>query len=133
MVRQGGKQMHYLDLGQVKKLSVRKQGEADFQPINPVIVEISPALCSFEREARQEFQVGEELDLLFDMQDCSLSARASIGWVVKCEHLDEGYEQKVWFSYGAEFDRELDADFFQRIAGDPKKSRPLGADCIIAS
>ncbi len=125
--------MHYLDLGQVKKLSVRKQGEADFQAIDPEIVEISPGLCCFERKAQQEFQVGEKLDLLFDTTDCSLSAGATIGWVAKCEYLDEGYEHKIWFSYGAEFDKKLDADFFQRIAGDPKKSRPLGADCIIAS
>ncbi len=126
--------MHYLDLGQVKKLSVRKHGEADFQAINPEIVEISPALCCFEREAQQEFEVGEKLYLLFDTKDySSLSARATIGWVAKCEYLDEGYEQKIWFSYGAEFDKELDADFFQRIAGDPKKSRPIGADCTIAS
>ncbi len=125
--------MHYLDLGQVKKLSVRKQGDADFQAIDPEIVEISPGLCCFERKAQQEFQVGEKLDLLFDTRDCSLSTGATIGWVAKCEYLDEGYEQKVWFSYGAEFEEELDSDFFQRIAGDPKKSRPIGVDCIIAS
>ncbi len=133
MERQTAQQMHYLDLGRIKKLAVRKKGETDFQPIHLEIVEISPGVCCFEREGRQEFQVGEELEFFFDIEDASLSASATIGWVAKCEYLDEGYEHRVWFSYGAEFDGELDADFFQCIAGDPKKSRSLGPDCIIIS
>jgi hypothetical protein len=42
--------------------------------------------------------------------------------VAKFEMLDEGYEYKTWFSYRAEFDADLEADLFQRIIGDPKKS-----------
>jgi hypothetical protein len=133
MERQTAQQMHYLDLGRVKKLAVRKKGETDFQPIHLEIVEVSLDVCCFEREGRQEFQVGEELEFLFDIEDSCLSANATIGWVAKCELLDENYERRVWFTYGAEFGGEIDTDFFRRIAGDPKKSGSLGPDCIIIS
>jgi hypothetical protein len=124
-------QMHYLAPGRVEKISVRKKDGTNFQSLHLGTVEISPTICHFEWGVRQEFQVGEELEFLFNMEDGCVSARAIIGWVVKYELLDEGYEQRIWFSYGAEFDGELDADFFRGIAGDPKKSKPLMAEGIL--
>ncbi len=124
------KRMNYLASDQLKKLSVQKKGRVDFQPIHLETVKISPNICFFEWEGRQEFQIGDEFKFLFDIEDRCLSARAMIVWVAKCELLDEGYQYKTWFSYAAKFDGELNGDFFQRIAGDPAKSRPLVAEYV---
>jgi hypothetical protein len=119
------KQKHYLASKQVKKLQVRRKGGKNLHPLHHELVEISSTTCCFEKEGRQEFRVGEEVDFIFDTEECCLSTGARIVWVTKFEHIDEGYEHIVWFSYGAEFSGELDGDFFQRIKGDPKRTSSL--------
>jgi hypothetical protein len=118
-------QKHYLASNQIKKLLVRKHGDKDLHPLHQELVEISPTTFSFEKEGRQEFQVGEEVDFIFDTGNYCLNARANIVWVTKYEHIDEGYEHMVWFSYGAEFSGELNGAFFKRIKGGPKGTRYL--------
>jgi hypothetical protein len=115
------KQKHYLASNQIKKLLVRRKGTKNLHPLHHELVEISSTTCCFETEGRQKFRVGEEVDVIFETGDCCLSSGASIVWVTKFEHIDEGYEHVVWFSYGAEFSGELDGDFFQRIKGDHKR------------
>ena len=122
MEMQAAKRMFYLAVSQVKKLLVRKKGASNFQVLHPEVVEISPTSCCFERKGHQDYQVGEEVDFLFDTGDCCLSAEAAIVWVTRYEFMDEAYEHDTWFSYGAEFSSELDGEFFQRIKGDPKKA-----------
>jgi hypothetical protein len=122
MEMQAAKRMFYLAVSRINKLSVRKKGASDLRLLHPEVVEISPTSCFFERPGNQDFQVGEEIDFLFDTEDSCLSAGAAIVWVTKFEFLDEAYEHDIWFSYGAEFSSELDGEFFQRIKGDPKKA-----------
>ncbi len=133
MEGRAGRQLYYLALSQVKNLSVQKTGATAYQPIHLGTVEISPTSCHFEREGRQEFQVGEECDIIFDMEGFCLSTKATVVFVARCEMLDEGYEHKIWFSYGVEFDAELDPDLFQRLVGDPKRSKTPKIECIILS
>jgi hypothetical protein len=122
---QAVKQMHYLATDRVKNLTVQKKSGTDYMPLHLGTVEISPTVCIFEVEGQPEFTVGEEVDLLFHLEDGSLGAKAIIAWLTKCELLDSDYEHKAWFSYGAEFAGELNIDLFKRVAGDPKRSQPL--------
>lgn len=126
-----GKQLYYLALGQVRRLAVQKKGATDYQPIHLSTVEVSPTFCHFEQEGRQEFQVGEECDILIDMEGSCFNVKATIVVVVRCEMLDEGYEQKTWFTYGVEFDRELDSILFKKLVGDRKRSKTPRVECII--
>lgn len=128
MAGQKGRQLYYLAPSRVKKLCVQRKGSVDCQPIHLGTVEISPTYCNFEGEGWQAFRVGEKCDIVIDAEDSLFSAKATIVLVAKFEMLDEGYQYKTWFSYGAEFDAELDTELFQRIVGDPKRTAVQGLE-----
>ncbi len=104
---------------------VQKTNWPGLRPIHVETVEISPTLCCFEWEGEQAFGVGEELSFYFDLEGSPLSVKAAILDVDRCEFLDECYEHKTWFTYCAQFNGELDRDFFKRIVGSPRKCKSL--------
>ncbi|RPJ04490.1 MAG: hypothetical protein EHM36_10490 [Deltaproteobacteria bacterium] len=115
-----GDQAYSLASGSVNQLSVQKKGSMDVQPVHVETVEISPMMCCFEWEGDQELLAGDEIDFQFDLEDFSLTTKGAIVRVDKCAFLDEGYEQRISSSYCAQFDGELDRNFFKRIAGTPR-------------
>lgn len=122
MVRENVGPMYYLAPGQVTNLLVRKKGSPEFRPLHMETVEISPTACCFEWEGKQEFQAREDLEFLFHLEDRSLNVKGTIVSIDPWKSWDEGYEYKTWHAYRAQFEAELDAGLFQRLAGDPKKS-----------
>jgi len=118
-------QIYHLAPGNLKQLLVQKKSWPALQPIHVETVEISPTLCCFEWEGEQAFGIGDELHFYFDLEGSSLSVKAAIRDVDRCEFLDEGYEHKTWFTYCAQFAGELDKDFFKRIVGSPRKCKSL--------
>jgi hypothetical protein len=113
-------QAYYLSPGKVKNLFVQKKDSRNVRSVHLETVEISPTMCCFELEGGEEFLNRDELDFLFDLEDFSLKATATILRVDKRVFLNEGYEHKPRASYCAQFDRELDGDFFKRISGTPR-------------
>ncbi len=118
-------EIYHLAPGNLKRLAIQKTDWPHWKPIHIETVEISPSICCFEYEAEQEFRIGDELRFHFDLEDRSLSMRAAILAVDRCEFLDEGYEHKTWFAYCAQFDGELDRDFFKQIVGPQRICKSL--------
>ncbi len=121
--RETSTQLYYLAHNHVKRLWIEKKNRKDIHPVHLETVEISPKVCCFEWEGEQTLQVGDELSFRFDLKETSLNKRAAILTVDKCRLLDEGFEHKTWHLYCAQFDDELDPDFFKEIVGSPRKCK----------
>ena len=116
-------QTHYLACGELRELLVRKTGSPDFKPLHPGTMEIEPSGCRFEWEGRQEFQAMDKLEFLFQLEDCSMNAEATVISVDEWRCWDDCYDHKNWYTYRAEFDSELETHLFQRLLACPKRMK----------
>ncbi len=116
-------QLYYLAHKNVKKLWIEKKNRKGIHPVHLETVEISPQICCFEWEGEQTLQVGDELNLRFDLKESTFNKRAAVLTVDRCLLLDEDFEHKTWHLYCAQFDVELDPDFFGEIVGPPRKCK----------
>ena len=112
----------YLAHHQIRGLSIRKKGSADFHPLDPGLVSISSAGCSFEREGRQEYRFSESVEFQFDLADRTVRMEGTVTSVNRWTPWDDNYQDKTYHCYQADFDGELESGALGCIAGCRKKT-----------